>query len=89
MFEYDEDTRSEELSEGEWYQEAFQQYGNLHGKENQNQEWILTPRDTWVKNPHYIGLPGRHPEDDHDDEDDTSFDWNKARKEADYIPDWM
>lgn len=49
-------------------------------------EYVLTDRDVWHKNPYYTGKPGRHPEDDHYDEDEderpvtrpsTGF-WNKA-----------
>ena len=28
-----------------------------------DREWLLTDQDVWVRNPHYVGVPGRHPED--------------------------
>ena len=39
------------------------------GGEVPEQEWLLDPRDVWVRNPYYTGAPGRHPEDDHYDEE--------------------
>lgn len=64
MFGY----RSEHLSEGEYYCEVLQQYADVYGIEDPTQEWILTPQDVWVVNPHYIGTPGKHPEENWDDE---------------------
>ena len=34
-----------------------------------DREWLLTDQDFWIRNPHYTGKPGRHPEDDHYDEE--------------------
>jgi hypothetical protein len=51
------------------YGEAFAEYARNAGAERPDTEWILTPWDTWQKNPFFTGTPGRHPEDDyHDDE---------------------
>ena len=33
------------------------------GQDCPNAEWMLSDYDTWEKNPHYTGKPGRHPED--------------------------
>ncbi len=35
------------------------------GANNPDQEWVLTDRDAWHKNPYYQGEPGPHPEDEH------------------------
>jgi len=51
------------------YGEAFKEYAYNAGSETPEQEWILTPWDTWEVNPHYTGPKGRHPEDDHYEEE--------------------
>jgi hypothetical protein len=38
------------------------------GQERPDAEWLCSHYDTWVRNPHYRGLPGRHPEDDSDED---------------------
>lgn len=70
---YDDDNRSEQLSESEWNREAFQQYAHVYGLLDVNQEWVLSPFDTWERNPHYTGTPGRHPEEDWDEEDEEQI----------------
>jgi hypothetical protein len=42
---------------------------------NPDQEWVLTDRDVWHKNPFYTGEPGPHPEDDHYEEDPNGLDF--------------
>jgi hypothetical protein len=44
--------------------EAAQEYGANAGSERPQHAWILTPYDTWVRNPSYRGEPQPHPEDD-------------------------
>jgi hypothetical protein len=44
--------------------EAVRQYAYVYGEEDVDSEWILSPFDTWERNPHYRGEPGRHPEED-------------------------
>jgi len=44
------------------------EYARNVGAERPNQEWILTDYDSWERNPHYRGVPGRHPEDDQGDD---------------------
>ena len=61
-------TGSEMLTDGEYMAEYFWQYANAHGEERADEEWISSPFDTWHKNPHYTGAPGRHPEEDYEDE---------------------
>jgi hypothetical protein len=45
-------------------QEAVREYTRNVGQDRPDQEWILSPFDSWEKNPFYTGKPGRHPEDD-------------------------
>lgn len=52
--------------------DAVREYARNVGAENQDREWILDPRDCWTRNPFYTGKPGRHPEDDSDDEGEDS-----------------
>ncbi len=68
MMEDDRFTPSDYMSNAEYMAEAFFQYASVYGEERQDEEWISSPYDTWEKNPHYRGLPGRHPEEDYDDE---------------------
>lgn len=49
------------------YGEAFKEYARNAGEETPNEEWILTPWDTWERNPWYQGKPGLHPEEDYED----------------------
>jgi len=49
------------------YGEAFKEYARNAGEEKPDTEWILTPWDTWERNPWYRGKPGRHPEEDYDE----------------------
>lgn len=65
MFGSDE-LRSEQLSDGEYMSEALHQYAGVYGEDRSDEEWILSPFDSWERNPHYKGIPGRHPEDDED-----------------------
>ena len=43
--------------------QAVRQYAYVYVEEDTDSEWILSPFDTWERNPHYRGEPGRHPED--------------------------
>lgn len=38
------------------------------GSERPEQPWILSDRDVWYRNPHYVGPDTPHPEQDHHDE---------------------
>lgn len=51
------------------YDDAMREYADNVGRECADREWILTNYDVWMKNPYYIGPPGRHPEDDYYDEE--------------------
>lgn len=47
--------------------EAVAEYALNVGREETDREWILSPFDSWERNPFYQGPPGRHPEDDYED----------------------
>ena len=61
-------TRSDYMSNSEYMSEALNQYAGVYGEERQDEEWISSPYDTWHRNPYYTGVPGRHPEEDYEDE---------------------
>lgn len=44
-------------------EDAVREYATNAGAARPNVEWILSDYDTWVRNPHYTGQPGPHPED--------------------------
>lgn len=46
--------------------QADREYATNVGAQRRDQEWILSDRDVWYRNPFYKGAPGRHPEDDSD-----------------------
>jgi len=52
-------------SAGEW-----DQAGALYDA-RPDQEWILSNRDCWYRNPAFTGTPGRHPEEDPEDWEDA------------------
>jgi len=54
----------ESMSDGEYMHAALRQYAGAYGAEDADSAWISTPFDTWERNPHYVGLPMPHPEDD-------------------------
>ncbi|UTC29123.1 hypothetical protein BAMBUS_00400 [Brevundimonas phage vB_BpoS-Bambus] len=54
----------ESLSQGEYMSLALSGFAQSEGFEAPDVEWLLHPFDAWVKNPHYRGEPGAHPEDD-------------------------
>jgi len=52
----------------EWRHAALHQYAEAYGEERPNVEYILSPYDTWLRNPYYTGAPGPHPDFDQPDE---------------------
>jgi hypothetical protein len=44
--------------------ESASEWAYYAGTDSEDREWILHPYDVWVKNPHYKGAPGTHPEED-------------------------
>lgn len=69
--EHDDALAMEGLSDGAYMSLALRQYAAAHGEAEPRREWILSPYDTWEKNPYFTGKPGRHPEDDYDDYPDV------------------
>jgi hypothetical protein len=49
-------------------EEADRQWVWAVGEERPEQDWILSDRDVWYPNPHFVGVRGPHPED-YPDED--------------------
>jgi hypothetical protein len=49
------------------YSDACREYAHNAGCDRPESAWILTPWDTWEKNPNYSGPPARHPDDDYED----------------------
>jgi len=61
--EYQRVMAEEAMSEGEYMAEAMYQHTVAYGEERPDDEYLLSPFDTWEKNPWYAGEPGPHPED--------------------------
>jgi hypothetical protein len=57
-----------EMSNSEWRRGAIDQYASAYGEERPHVEYILSPYDTWLRNPYYTGAPGPHPDFDQPDE---------------------
>lgn len=59
----------------------FACFADGYGRERPDREWLLHPFDVWLRNPHYVGEPGPHPED----EPDAPYDYSEpgARREDD------
>ncbi len=65
-----QDNYSDTLSDDSWKVDALKQYAEVYGEQDTESEWILTPFDTWERNPFYKGEPTPHPECyDYDDWD--------------------
>lgn len=47
--------------------DAVREYARNVGHEHSDAAWILSPFDTWERNPFYVGPPQPHPEDDYVD----------------------
>lgn len=43
--------------------DAVREYARNVGAERRDQAWIVSPYDTWERNPFYSGPPQPHPED--------------------------
>ena len=60
-----------ELSNTEWREAAVHQYAEAYGEERPTVEYILSPYDTWLRNPYYTGQPGPHPDFDMEEYEET------------------
>lgn len=56
------------MNEVATYSDACREYACNAGADNPDSAWILTPWDSWEKNPCYSGPPCRHPEDFYEDD---------------------
>jgi len=52
------------MTQGEYNGAAVAQHAAAYGAEDTERAWILSPFDTWERNPFYQGPPVAHPEDD-------------------------
>lgn len=50
------------MTQGEYLQAAVAQYAAAHGAHAPEREWILSPFDTWERNPYYRGPRTECPE---------------------------
>lgn len=41
---------------------AEREYASNAGEDSPDADWILTPYDTWLPNPHFKGVRGPHPD---------------------------
>lgn len=57
-----------------YQQEQVREWVWVAGARETDREWLNSPFDTWEKNPHYTGKPGRHPEEDSPDLNDDTID---------------
>ena len=53
------------MTEGEYMHMALSEYARNHGREDTESAWVLSPFDTWERNPFYTGPPCPHPEEDY------------------------
>jgi hypothetical protein len=51
------------MTQGEYNSTAISQYSSAHGADSQDCAWILSPFDSWERNPFYSGPAQPHPED--------------------------
>lgn len=61
------------MNQGEYAAAAVRQYAAVYGEADTASAWVLTPYDTWERNPFYVGEPQPHPEDDSDLYEDDPF----------------
>lgn len=50
------------MSEFATYNDAFREYAYNYGMDHPEVDWISTPWDVWVPNPHFVGERSPHPE---------------------------
>ena len=62
--------------------EAYREMVCNIGMDNADSQWILTPFDTWERNPAYVGPEQPHPEDDYPRVDLNSYVERKKIVEA-------
>lgn len=60
--EYYDDMMYESMTQGQYMGEAVREHARNVGAQREDVEWILTPFDTWERNPYYTGEPTPHPD---------------------------
>lgn len=73
MFYSQEQYEEEVFSKLATHGEAAREYGINAGADHPDRCWILTPWDTWERNPFYSGAPQPHPEDNPHNEEENIF----------------
>jgi len=73
--ERDDALAMEAMTDGEYHSMALAQYADAHGSVDTTSAWILSPFDSWERNPHYVGPAQPHPEDDYADADVDEDAW--------------
>jgi hypothetical protein len=63
------------------WSDAFREWAWNAGAMFPDRAWLLHDCDVWLANPHYVGPPVRHPEDDGD------YDYDAPDGTPDYVPD--
>ena len=58
---------NDSLTEGQMAVGAMREFAWNAGADRPNEEWLLTDRDTWERNPHFQGSPSPHPLDNPED----------------------
>lgn len=58
----------EHLSQGAYMKAAEREYARNVGEQTPDTQWILSPHDIWMRNPHYTGEEQPHPEENDDRE---------------------
>ena len=64
--------------------EAYRECVQNIGMDNADSQWILTPFDTWEKNPAYVGPDQPHPEDYQPEPDLSQSDSHAERMKAQF-----
>jgi len=62
--EYQDAMDQDAMSQCEYNTAAIAEYASAYGVTDTTSAWVLTPFDSWERNPHYVGLRIPHPEDD-------------------------
>jgi len=65
--ERENDDWNDSLTEGQRAVGAMREFAFNAGADRPNEEWLLTDRDTWERNPHFEGEPTPFPEDNPED----------------------
>ena len=63
--EFEDAIFNESMAQGQRMTAASREFARNAGQDRPDEEWLLTDRDTWERNPCYEGEPGPHPEDYH------------------------